>query len=148
MNINNKSVSYGVAIVLLSSSLLAHTKNISVSYRCPTIEEANSIQDIRTSIHNKNVHWEIKNSNPISYDKPIAFKKAVLKKRDNNSYDMFVSCIYRTKENQKLIFSPLPSFHWYVDAVAEKALGTSWYKLANGNLECTKSILNCGFIFR
>lgn len=146
--INNKTMSYCIAIVLLSSNLIAHAKNTSVSYRCPTIEEANSIQDIRTSINDKDVHWEIKNTNPIRNDKPIEFKKAVLKNKDNNSYDMLVTCIYRTKENQKLIFSPLPSFNWYVDAVAEKALGTGWYKLANGNLECTKSILNCGFIFR
>lgn len=147
MNINNKILFCALAIASISGSLPAYAKLDSVSYRCPTIEEAGEIGPIRTSIHNKTAHWEVKNNLSIRGDKASEFKKAVLR-YDNKSYDMTVRCIYKTKENQKMILGPLASFNWYVDAVAEKALGSSWHKMPNGNLECTKSILNCGFIFR
>lgn len=98
-------------------------------------------------MNNKDVRWEIKN-NFIANDRPIEFKKAMLIKSGKNSYDMLVRCIYKTKENRKLILSPIASFHWYVDGLAEKALGRDWYKTSQGNLACTRSPKNCGFIFR
>lgn len=147
MNMNKQIIFSALAIASISCSLPAHAKHDSVSYRCPTVEEADMLGGIRTVIHGKTTHWEIKNDLSIRGDKASEFKKAILK-NESNSYDMTVRCIYRTKQNQKMILAPLPSFNWYVDAVAEKALGRSWYKMANGNLECTNSILNCGFIFR
>jgi hypothetical protein len=63
MNIMNKIVFYSVVIFSLSSSIIAHAKVNSVSYRCPTIEEAGEM-DVRTSINDKTVHWKKNIMNP------------------------------------------------------------------------------------
>lgn len=147
MNIMKKIVFCGVVIFSLSSSIIAHAKVDGVSYRCPTIEEAGEM-DVRTSINDKTVHWEKKYNESIHHDNPIEFKKVILTNKDNNSYDMSVTCIYRTQQNKKAILSPLSSWHWYVDGVAEKVIGNNWRKSAKGNFECDSSIKNCSFIFR
>lgn len=103
-----------------------------------------------TIINNKTVNWEIMTNSKTSLhdDQPVEFMKVILKRKDSDSYDRSVSCVYRSKSNYIYILKPMSSFHWYVDGAAEKALGNSWHSIANGNLECKNSAKNGHFQFR
>jgi hypothetical protein len=59
------------------------------------IKETEIMQSIKTSINGKDVRWKmISNNNLMTNDKPIEFVKAILKRKDTDSDDMSVSCIY------------------------------------------------------
>lgn len=118
-----------------------------VVYHCPSLNEISNSFGAQTVINNKEVTWSRNSLNLMNYEHAIEFKKVILEPTQSDSFDMNVSCIYRTNKNRKIIASPQPSFHWYVDGVAEKALGRSWTKIGD-RLECSESIKNCLFALR
>lgn len=138
--------------VSLVGFAILHSANVSaeiatVAYHCPTIKKAGDI-DLRTTINHKDVTWYIEKGSNVRGDKPVDFIGAFLERQNDDSFDMSVKCIYKTNANKKYVLSPIKSFLWYVDAVAEKPIGKGWKSANNGVLMCNKSIKECGFYFR
>lgn len=124
-----------------------NAKNPVVAYHCPTVHEADHM-NIRTSINDKDVRWYIDSNNSRGYDRPADFMEAVLERKSEDSFDMSVKCVYKTQENKKYVLIPVESYLWYVDAVAEKAIGNKWVVDHNGRLRCNGSVTDCAFYFR
>lgn len=140
-----KSIFCCIAFIAVFGNVYA--KNKVVSYRCPTIKEADDM-DIRTTINDKDVHWRVESNNYRRDDKPSKFMGVVLKKQTDDSYDMSIQCIYMSENNNKYVLVPQKSFHWYVDGVAEKSIGSNWSMDSKGRFMCSSSINNCKFYFR
>lgn len=142
-----KNILFTVGVLATLSGMSVNAKSNVVVYRCPTISEIDSMET-KTTINKKTVHWETKYNSNRSYDEPVEFLQIVLNRKDPHSYDRSVSCIYRTKDNKKYTLQPVSSFHWYVDGIAEKALGKYWHEASNGSLKCSDSVKTCLFQFR
>ena len=137
------------AILILSYFLSSgcYAQSNSVTYHCPNIDDISS-NEIRTDFNNKSISWKINNSFDAINDSAIAFTQASLKRKDNESYDMSVTCLYKTKNNKMLSLSPSPNFYHSIDGLSEKSLGAYWKKINSDTLDCQKSAKDCGFLIR
>lgn len=145
----NRKIAIATCVTLISSiiSFGAIAKNKVVPYHCPTIQDTSNPY-VRTTYSDKSVEWYNDSHNYIAFDKAVEFVGVVLAKKDSDSFDRDVTCLYRSEKNKKIIYKPAASFHWYVDAVVEKPIGTDWKITRNDTLTCTKSVKECGFYFR
>lgn len=144
---NRGSALPAILIVSYFLSSGCYAQSNSVTYHCPNIDDISS-HEIRTDFNKKSISWKINNDFNAIDDSAIAFKQASLKRKDNESYDMNVTCLYETKNNKVLSLSPSSNFYHSVDALSEKSLGAYWKKIDSDTLECSKSVKECGFQLR
>lgn len=142
-----------ILLIFLAFSSIFYTFSYaalkSIAYHCPKADEIDLKGEIRTLFNEKDIYWQVDSQNISRLnDNATEFVKVILKQKYDQSYDMSVSCIYRTEHNMQLVISPIPSWHFYTDGVAEKTLGNNWIRAETRNLECSKSENDCGFMLR